>query len=367
MVKRTGLRLVIALTVVTVMLARAPGAGASSGGALLGVYYGNQGWNMAQVQALEAWQGKRDAIVNLYTNWDSSSHTITNLFGQQLPAIWANHNVPMITWQPTTGSNPPTNIDALVARGNYDSYLSTWATDLKSFLAGPDKVYGTADDRRTYLRFAHEANGNWYPWSPADSSNTASDYIAMWRHVYTLLTSAGLDANHVQWVWAANNVDVGASTAEQLYPGNSYVNWVAIDGYNWGASQSWSSWQSPDQVFAGMIGRLRVLTSSAVPLAITELASTSSTTTGTSVAAKSGWISGFYSYALSNGVGMVCWFNQDKEADWAVFGGSNGDATFTYGKTTYKTYAAYKTAIQALASTESSNPRLLSDAEFEAG
>ncbi|MFB2979059.1 hypothetical protein, partial [Microseira sp. BLCC-F43] len=36
---------------------------------LLGIYYGNQGWNMPQVQALESWQGKKNAVVNLFTNW----------------------------------------------------------------------------------------------------------------------------------------------------------------------------------------------------------------------------------------------------------------------------------------------------------
>jgi len=295
----------VALPLLASTLWSAPAAAATSGGALLGVYYGNQGWNMGQVQALEAWQGKRDAVINLYTNWDSSAHTMSNLFGQQLPVIWANHNVPMITWQPSTGSNTPNTVDALAATGFYDGYLTTWAADLKAFLAGPDKVYGTGDDRRAYLRLAHEANGNWYPWSPADSSNTASDYVAMWRHVHALFGGVGLDAAHVQWVWAVNNTDVGSTTAEQLYPGNNYVDWVALDGYNWGASQSWSSWQSPNQVFEAMIGRLRLLTASAIPLAITEVATTSNTTTGTSIAAKSAWISSFYSYSLSNGARMV--------------------------------------------------------------
>lgn len=357
----------IVTALVTVGAGNVSPAAAGGGSALLGVYYGNQGWNMTEVKALESWQGKGDAVLNLFTNWDSSSHTISNLFGQQLPAIWANHNVPMITWEPYTGSSTPANIDDLIAGGSYDTYIRTWAAKLKAFLTGPDGVYGTADDRRAYLRFAHEANGNWYPWAPAGGTSTAATYVQMWQHVHGLLDATGLDPGHLQWVWAVNDTDAGGVTAEQVYPAG-LVNWVAVDGYNWGASQSWSAWQTPDQVFSNMLGRLQTL-APGLPIGITEAASTSDTVTGTNVALKSQWIGAFYSYALSSGVGMVCWFNQDKETDWAVFGGANGDGSFKYGRTTYLTYSAYRTAVSqaAMVPSDGANPRLLTDAQFTAG
>src|SRR5438105_3612639 len=61
-----------------------PTAGATSS-ALLGVYYGGQGWHMDQVQAMEAWQGKRHAVVHVYTDWCTQSHEVDNFFSQQLP------------------------------------------------------------------------------------------------------------------------------------------------------------------------------------------------------------------------------------------------------------------------------------------
>ncbi len=64
--------------------------GRASGTALLGIYYGNQGWKMDQVGHLETWQGKKHAVVNLFTNWCNRSTTINNLFGQQLVNIWNN-------------------------------------------------------------------------------------------------------------------------------------------------------------------------------------------------------------------------------------------------------------------------------------
>lgn len=113
-----------------------------------------------------------------------------------------------------------------------------------------------------------------------------------------------------------------------------------------------------------MIARLRALTTK--PLAITETASSSSTTLGTSVAAKSQWITDFYSYVVSHNARMVSWFNSDKETDWAIFGGSTGDSTYAAGSTTYKAYAGYRAAIASTALTppDTGNPRLLTDTQF---
>ena len=44
-----------------------PAAAAST--TLLGVYYGNEGWQMQQVRDLEQWQGKKNAVVTMFTNW----------------------------------------------------------------------------------------------------------------------------------------------------------------------------------------------------------------------------------------------------------------------------------------------------------
>lgn len=335
-------------------------------GTLLGVYYGNQGWAMNDVHNMEAWQGKRHAVLTMFTNWCNQNQTLDNLFNQQLPAIWKNGNVPMITWQPflCSSSSTPATIDVQIAAGQYDSYIGSWARRLKTFLSGPDTAYGTADDRRVYIRLAHEMNGNWYPWSASVGNSTPSDYIAMWRHVKAIFDRNGLDGTHVQWLWCANATDAGAYVAEQYYPGDTYVNWIAVDGYNWGTSQTWSAWQTASQVFGSMINRLRAISSR--PLAITEVASTTSTSTGTSIATKSQWISDLFAYVTANNVKMLSWFNQDKETDWAVFGGSNGDNTYQAGSTAYRTFDAYRIGVAsgAFMPSDPTNPRLLTDTQF---
>jgi mannan endo-1,4-beta-mannosidase len=340
-------------------LVGAPGGG----GFLVGVTDGNQGWAMDKVRALEAWQNKRHAVVNLFTNWDGSTKTLNNLFGQQLPNIWANGNVPLVTWEPFTGKNTPADIERRIASGAFDGYVADWAARLQRFLDGPDGRPSTTDDRRAYLRLGHEMNGDWYPWGAAPGANSPSDYVAMWRRVHGAFASRGLGPGRLQWIWAVNAEDVGGVVAEEFYPGDDVVDWVAVDGYNWGASEDWSSWRSPAAVLDPMVGRLRAI--SFRPLAITETASTSATPAGASPAAKSQWVTALFDYAAGARAGMVVWFNQDKETDWAVFGGARGDSTFKYGRTTYRTYGAYRQAVQrpdAVGSTGTG--RLVSDAQF---
>ena len=351
-----------------IAVAAIPFAAGAQGQALLGVYYGDQGWKLDQVRAMEAWQGKRHAVVNLFTDWCSRTKTLDNLFNQQLPNIWANGNVPVISWEPylCSAASTPSDVEVRAARGDYDAYLRAWADRMVAFVSGPDRVLGTTDDRRVYIRFAHEMNGNWYPWAAAVGGNSAAHYILMWHRVRGIFWQRGLDASTVQWIWAVNHEDVGAVPAEDYYPGDEYVDWIGIDGYNWGTSQSWSSWIPPEAVFGPMLARLRVI--SAKPLALTETASSSSLRGKVDVAAKSQWITQLFGYATAatTGARMVVWFNEDKETDWAVFGGSNGDETYRSGRTNYKAYGSYRAAVKppGLVSADTANPRLMNEARF---
>lgn len=119
--------------------------------------------------------------------------------------------------------------------------------------------------------------------------------------------------SNVRWVWCANVVFDGSTPPNQLYPGDEWVDWVAIDGYNWGNTQSWSSWQSLADLFVPThdeIGRLI-----GKPLMISEV---SSTEKGGN---KANWISqGFLTDMAKRlpRVRAVVWFNENKEADGEV-------------------------------------------------
>lgn len=336
--------------------------------ALLGVYYGNQGWEMDEVRTMEAWQGKRHAVVNLFTDWCDRSKTMDNLFKQQLPKVWASGNVPVISWELylCPRSATPADVEARAARGDYDTYVAAWADRLKGFVSGSDGSLGTDDDRRVYIRLAHEMNGDWYPWSAAVGGDSPAHYVGLWQRVRGIFWAKGMDARTVQWIWAVNHEDVGGVPAEAFFPGIEYVDWIGIDGYNWGTSQPWSNWRTPQEVFGPMVARLRAI--SWRPLALTETASSSTRAGGVDVAGKSAWITAFFGYVAQAAVDarMLVWFNEDKETDWAVFGGANGDEAWRVGRRQYKAYSTYRTAVRdpRLLGSDTANPRLLSDAQF---
>ena len=327
---------------------------------LLSVYYGNQGWAMNDVTQLENWQGKKNAVVNLYTNWTESSASL--LFTYQLPNIWQHGNIPLITWEPYLADTTPDDIETRIANGEFDTYIDSWGNQLHQFLAGSDGIYGTDDDRRAYIRLAHEANGNWYPWSAQSGVNTPADYIAMWQNVWQRLDALGLDKSHVQWIWSVNNVDVGGFTLESYYPGDAYVDWVGIDGYNWGSAYSWSSWKTPQQVFNDSRTRIAELTPNK-PVALTEVASTATTTSGIDTTAKQTWISQLADYLKDADIRMVSWFNEDKEANWQMYAGLYGSEQVEG----VNVFSAYQTLVQdtTLLAADETNLRILTDSQFQ--
>jgi Glycosyl hydrolase family 26 len=176
------------------------------------------------------------------------------------------------------------------------------------------------------LRFAPEMNGNWDPWDEGTNGNTSGQYVQAWRHVHDLFVADG--AADVQWVWSPNTDYSGSTPLIELYPGNAYVDYIGIDGYNWGTSQSWSAWQTPEQVFNPTIADIRSFTHERILL--TEV---SSAEEGGS---KARWITRFFAWleATPAVIGFV-WFEFRKEADWLVQSSSASKAAFVAGLATY--------------------------------
>ncbi|CAF3779384.1 unnamed protein product [Rotaria socialis] len=322
------------------------------------IYYGNQGWAMNDIQSFSSWVGKHPIVILLFTDWCNGS--MYNLFNYQLKNIWGNGSIPAITWEAFKcgGSSQP-GIMSLVRNHTYDTYINQFGDYLAAWLAGMDGVLGNSDDRRAYLRLAHEMNGNWYPWS---IGSTPQDYVWVWHYIHDLFVNKSLDSTRLQWIWCVNNVDVGSYTAENYWVGEHYVDWMGIDGYNIGTSQSWSSWLNPNQIFDSMIARLQNL-SSTKPICINEYASTSLVTGNISnITAKYDWLQQFCTYINNKQIIMTSYFNIDKETDWAIFGGVRGDSFFG----NHSAYTAYRDCLQSndWIIINSTNPRLISDEEF---
>jgi hypothetical protein len=132
----------------------------------------------------------------------------------------------LITWEPWTLDGRGFPLRAIV-RGRYDSYVRRAA---KSALAWGHPIL---------LRFAHEMNGTWYPWGGAADGNTPRLYKAAWRHLVGIFRATG--AKNVKWMWAPNVEGGDQYPFTRYYPGDSQVDWVGLDGFNWAKSGEWQS------------------------------------------------------------------------------------------------------------------------------
>jgi beta-mannanase len=219
-----------------------------------------------------------------------------------LNAVDARGATSLITWEPwlwsgNGASQPAYALDRITA-GDFDTYIQQWGTALASW------------GKPVMLRFAHEMNGNWYPWAESANGNQAGDYVAAWRHVHDVVAATG--ATNVQWVWSPNVPYWGSTALSGLYPGAGYVNVVSLDGYNWGTAASWSSWMSPSALFGDGLTALRGL-APGKPIMISETASAEAG------GSKADWNTALVSYlAAQSDVTALVWFHHNKEVDWRI-------------------------------------------------
>ncbi|TQJ58188.1 glycosyl hydrolase family 26 [Arthrobacter sp. SLBN-83] len=229
----------------------------------------------------------------------------------ELDAVRSRGATPLVTWEPWAwggGVDQPAYSLARITAGDFDAYISQWGQSLAAW------------GKPVMLRFAHEMNGNWYPWVEGVNGNQPGEYVAAWRHVHDVVAATG--ATNVQWVWSPNVPYWGSTDLTGLFPGAGYVDIVALDGYNWGSSQTWSSWVSPVDLFAPGISQLRTL-APGKPVLIAE---TASSELGGS---KASWNTDLVSYlaAQPDVMGFV-WFHMQKETDWRINSSDSSASAF---------------------------------------
>lgn len=317
-----------------------------------GAFLGSVPGSLDRAAAMEQWLDLSLDCQTVFEPWAMDSGEIFALFAR-LRAIWEAGRVPLLTWEaftPTPAATPPAVLPR-AADGAFDEYLISWATALVDWLAGPDGELGTTDDRRLYLRPLHEPNGDWYPWAPAAGGFRPATYVRVWRRMHRLLTEAGVPATHVTWIWAVNHVDAGDITAEALYPGADVVDLVGVDGFNWGATHSWSEWRTPTAVFGDMLERVRAISNR--PVCIPEFATTSMTVTGPDSGPKNAWLREAFTYFREQDIVLAAYFDIEKETDWQVFGGSHGANTIRIEGTRYQTYPGFRRGVREYRGTDS--------------
>lgn len=252
-------------------------------GALLGQYYGD-----GDIEATKAKLGRTLPVHLTYWAWDddwSSGATKADI---------AAGRIPLVNWEPD-GIAFETIVD-----GSQDATIKARAAGAKGL-----KV-------PFFLDFAAEMNGD-----EAWSDNDAKLYVDAYRHIHDLFIAAG--ATNVVWAWCPNVVDTDGTNGATLsyYPGDSYVDWTGVDGYNWGAGD----WQSFQEVFKDIYP---LLAGKKKPILIGEMAS--SETGGN----KAAWINAMIPSLQSDFplIKGVIWFDVNKERDWRISSSTATESAF---------------------------------------
>jgi len=343
-----------------------PRADTRSGSMLHGLFAGDPYAGLERLNAYERWTGTSPAVLVMFVTGLESTAWTKTFVRKWMTQVWNHGHVPLVTWlpQPENRDDTPDDIELQLANGGYDRLVTRWADELATWARADELPY----ERRFYFRPAHEMNGDWFPWSATDSASTPADYVAMWRHLHSSFSEAGLTSDQIQWMWSPNASGIHDLGTEPYYPGDDYVDWVGIDGFNFGNAESWSKWRTPRERFSGILRTVRRF--SGKPVALPEVASSSYRDGMYRPQDKTKWIRQLFEFVREEDIKMLLWFNVDKrdkgDSDWAVFDGARGTDEFTTGGRTYSTYDVYRDAVRQsdVLTAYPDYQRRLTDAEF---
>ena len=283
------------------------------------------------VQAFQDLQGTHIDLISYFALFDMNDWNATEEYAN---VAKNNGSTLVVTWM-ANGYNAQDLVN-----GKADSYIRDYAKGVKG--------YG----EEIWLRPLHEANGDWYDWGvgKAGAGNTDANVAEAFRHIVKIFKEEGV--TNVKWVWTTNASNQGSGTSlTGNYPGDDYVDYISIDGYNWGTCQSWSSWQTFSQVFKKAYNALANINK---PLFIAEI---SSSERGGN---KAEWITDMFEHFATDfsRVFAVMWFSQSKEAnegDWALNTSQAAVDAWKAGIAKMKAMEPASSSSQAISSSSSSD------------
>ena len=310
---RIALLVVALLAIFVVPATPSAHAAAVYWGANIGPQFNAQGerppYNMEGADTFEALTGKPMSLMQFSLPWafcDTTPCTFRAFPTAQMEAIRQRGAIPVFGWasysQPLSENEPDFKL-AKIAAGDYDSFIRQWAQDARAW------------GHPFFLQFDWEMNLNGvWPYVESQSGNQPGDYVKAWRHVHDIFRQEG--ATNATWAWCPNiEYDGSAKPLSRLYPGDAYVDWTCIDGYNWGTDLD--GWKS----FPAMFGPTYDVVQSIAPDKPMLIGETASSEHGGDKAA---WIKDMLQTQLPRNfpnVKAFVWFEQNDTSlgvDWRI-------------------------------------------------
>jgi hypothetical protein len=219
-------------------------------------------WDMNAVSKFEQLVGKQLSIIEFSTPFADCSKSPCSYYSfpwNEFNAIRAHGALPFFSWGSQSTPGGPDQPDfqlADILAGTYDNYIRAWATRAAEW------------GHPFFLRYDWEMNGDWFTWGEGVNGNQPGEFVAAWRHVHDIFTSVG--ATNATWVWCpyVNRLNLYAS----LYPGDDYVDWTCLDGYDWGTNPAAPyGWRTFDNLYATAYAKVTETIAPSKPMAIGEI------------------------------------------------------------------------------------------------
>jgi Glycosyl hydrolase family 26 len=279
-------------------------------------------WDMSAASKFEGMAGKAASAINFsspFANCASSPCSFYKFPRAEMESIRSHGSMPFFSWasqaSPASLDQPNFQLSDVIA-GTYDSYIREFAEGARAW------------GHPFFLRFNWEMNGDWFAWAEGVNGNQPGEYVAAWRHVHDIFTAVG--ATNATWVWCPN-VDPyeKLQNLASLYPGDEYVDWTGLDGYNWGTNPaSPKRWMSFDELFESTYERITETIAPSKPLIISEVGSSEYG------GSKADWITAALESARTNYPRLrgLLWFEKfDDGMDWPIETSSSSAAAFAEG------------------------------------
>jgi len=246
---------------------------AKAGHAMLGSYLALSGRSLTQSLKLRRAQlGREQRIVHLFYGW-------TERMPAAVPEIGGS--TLMISWHAPRLAG--------VNNGSQDPVISAAARQLAH--------YG----KPMLLRWAWEMNGDWFGWDGSHNGKDPAAYARAFRRIHRIFRDEGAD--NVAFVWSPNwnsGPDVSWNRMERYYPGDAYVDWVGVSGYNFYQ-------ESPSTLFKHVVNA----NGGKKPIMLSETAAIEH-----GGRSKADWIEDLSAYVKRTpAIGAVVWFDTDVQED----------------------------------------------------
>lgn len=278
-------------------------------GAYWGVLQYNIPYELSAWDEIEADVEKSMSVVQFGWPWYDSSGAESPFPEANVNVIRERNAIPCVNWCSWQLGGGAVQSDFrcwVIANGAYDSYIRSFAADVAAW------------GHPLIIRMNHEMNiDGQFPWNFHGGDNSPEDFVAMWRRVHDIFVEEG--ATNASWFWCPNVWWPGSYAVDPTdgYPGNDYVDWVGVDGYNW--DNMWF-----DEIFRHAYDQFAEF-APGIPVALGEWG----THEGAPIS-KDVWILDAHEQIKNNypRMQMLLWFNELDSGDWPIDSSPESSSAF---------------------------------------